>query len=95
MKNSLIYSTGWEEKAITFNHPKWINNSQTKNLRRTSPRDYFRITKALVAQMVMVKNLPANAEDTGSIPGLGRPPGEGNGNPCQYSCLGNFLEKGA
>ena len=34
----------------------------------------------------MVKNLPANAGDTGSIPGLGRPPGVGNGNPLQYSC---------
>ena len=91
----MIYSTGWEEKAIIFNHPKWTNNSQTKNLKRTNPRDYFRIIKALAAQMVMVKNLPANAKDTGSIPGLGRSPGEGNGNPCQYSCLGNLLEKGA
>ena len=36
----------------------------------------------------MVKNPPANAEDTSSIPGLGRSPGEGNGNPLQYSCLG-------
>ena len=34
----------------------------------------------------MVKNLPANAGDTGSIPRLGRPPGGGNGNPPQYSC---------
>ena len=40
----------------------------------------------------MVKNLPANAGDTGEaglIPGLGRSPGEGNGNPLQYSCLEN------
>ena len=36
----------------------------------------------------MVKNPPANAGDAGSIPGLGRSPGEGNGNPLQYSCLG-------
>ena len=36
-----------------------------------------------------VKNLPANAGDTGLIPGLGRSPGEENGNPLQYSCLGN------
>ena len=35
----------------------------------------------------MVKNLPANAGDTGSIPELGRSPGEGNGNPLQYSGL--------
>ena len=36
----------------------------------------------------MVKNLPANAGDMGSIPGLGRSPGKGNGNPLQYSCHG-------
>ena len=34
-----------------------------------------------------VKNLPANAGDVGSIPGSGRSPGGGNGNPLQYSCL--------
>ena len=43
----------------------------------------------------MVKNLPANAGDTGSIPGLERSPGEGNGNPLQYSCLGNPTDRGA
>ena len=35
-----------------------------------------------------VKNPPADAGDEGSIPGLGRFPGEGNGNPLQYFCLG-------
>ena len=46
----------------------------------------------------MVKNLPANAEDardTGSIPGSGRSPGGGNGNPIQYSCLENSMDRGA
>ena len=42
----------------------------------------------------VVKNLPANAGDLGSIPGLGRPPGEGNDNPLQYSCLGNPMDRG-
>ena len=37
----------------------------------------------------VVKNPPANAGDTISIPGSGRSPGEGNGNPLQYSCLQN------
>ena len=37
----------------------------------------------------VVKNLPANARDTGSISGSGGSHGEGNGNPLQYSCLGN------
>ena len=41
-----------------------------------------------------VKNLPANAGDTGSIPRLGRSSGEQNGNPLQYSCLGNPMDRG-
>ena len=46
----------------------------------------------------VVKNLPAKAGDTGDaslIPGLGRSPGEGNGNPLQYSCLENATDRGA
>ena len=46
----------------------------------------------------MVKNLPANAgdiRDLGSIPGSGRSPGEGNGNPLQCSCLENPMDRGA
>ena len=45
-----------------------------------------------------MKKLLANAEhagDGGSIPGLGRSPGRGNGNPFQYSCLGNPMDRGA
>ena len=48
---------------------------------------------SLVAQLL--KNLPANEGDMGSVPGLGRSPGEGNGNPVQYSCLGNPMDRGA
>ena len=46
----------------------------------------------------MVKNLPANTGDVreaGSIPGLGRFPGEGNGDLLQYSCLENSMDRGA
>ena len=43
----------------------------------------------------VVKNLPANAEDVGLIPGSGRSPEAGNGNPLQYSCLENPVDKGA
>jgi len=43
----------------------------------------------------VVKNPPANARDMGSIPGLGRSPGEGNGYPLQYSCLGNPTDREA
>ena len=45
----------------------------------------------------VVKNLPAKAGDAGdkgSIPDLGRSPGEGNGNPLQYSCPGNPMDRG-
>ena len=44
----------------------------------------------------VVKNLPANAGGTGDtslIPGLGRSPGAGNGNPLEYSCLGNPMDR--
>ena len=43
----------------------------------------------------MVKNLTASAGDKGSIPGLIRFSGEGNGNPLQYSCLGNPTDREA
>ena len=42
-----------------------------------------------------VKNLLANAGDVGCIPELGRCTGEGSGNPLQYSCLGNPIDRGA
>ena len=47
---------------------------------------------------LVVINPPTSARDirdTGSIPGSGRSPGEGNGNPLQYSCLENHMDRGA
>ena len=41
------------------------------------------------------KDSACQAGDTGSIPGSGRSPGEGNGNPLQYSCLGNLMDRKA
>ena len=52
--------------------------------------------RGLMFVVLVVKNLPANAGDTrdvGLILGLGRSPGEGNGNPLQYSCLGNPMDR--
>ena len=43
----------------------------------------------------LVKNLPAGVRDAGSVPGSGRSPREGNGNPLEYSCLGNPVDRGA
>ena len=48
---------------------------------------------SLVAQMV--KKSVCNVEDLGLIPGLGRSPGEGNGNPLQYCCLGSPMDREA
>ena len=52
-----------------------------------------------VSQVTLgMKNLPANVggiRDPGSIPESGRPPGEKNGNPLQYSCLENPIDRGA
>ena len=43
----------------------------------------------------VARNLPASAGDVGLIPGSGTSPGEGNGSPLQYSCLGNPMDRGA
>ena len=53
---------------------------------------HTRMRTSLVAQWLK-KNPPTNARDTGSIPGLGRFPGGGNGNPLQYSWLGNPMNR--
>ena len=51
------------------------------------------VIASLVAQMVKVSAY--SARDPDSIPGLGRSPGEGNGSPLQYSCLGNPVDREA
>ena len=55
------------------------------------------VTSTKQEKTLGVKNLPANARDAGdsnSIPGSGRSPGEGSGNPFQYSCLENPIDRG-
>ena len=51
--------------------------------------------KSVFPDGAMVKNLPASAGDVGLIPGLERCAGGGNGNPLQYSCLENPMDRGA
>ena len=53
----------------------------------------FNLVRHMVAQTV--KHLSTNAGDPGSIPGSGRSPGEGNGNPLQYYCLENPMDREA
>ena len=55
----------------------------------------FFLKKTWASQVLLVvKDPPANAGDTGSVPGLGRSSGGGNGNPFQYACLENSLDRG-
>ena len=49
----------------------------------------------MTCNIAVVRNLPANAGGSSSIPGSGRSTGVGNGNPLQYSCLGNSMDRGA
>ena len=69
----------------------WGGGESIRNLRLTNTHYY--IWASQVAPVV--KNPPANAGDTGSIPGSGRSLGKGNGNPPQYFCLVNPMDKGA
>ena len=56
---------------------------------------YKTYTYVFIPDVSVVKNPSANAGDTGLIPGSGRSPGRGNGNPLQYSCLENPMDRGA
>ena len=55
---------------------------------------YTDVSRALSRDLV-VKNPPAIAGDAGSVPGLGQSPGGGRGNPLQYSCLEDPMDRGA
>ena len=67
----------------------WVKRELQQLFHRATKRN----RASLVAQLV--KTPPANAGDVGLIPGSGRSPGEGNGNPLQYSCLENPIDRGA
>ena len=69
-----------------------------ENLDTDAGRKWPSTTKGACQVALVVKNLPANAgyiRDAGSIPGSGRSPGGGLGNPLQYSCLENPMDRGA
>ena len=80
--------------GVSLNYPPW---STQNSLSRSSP-----LFKSLIAHIFFWwplgshgKEASCNAGDLGSITGLGRSPGERNGNPLQYSCLGNPMERKA
>ena len=71
-----------------------MTNTIFKPEETRQPVLYLHICIAFSSGLV-VKNPSANAEDAGSILGSGRSPGVGNGNPFQYPCLRNFMDRGA
>ena len=82
------------EFAYTYVH--WVNDATElyKSLLINDGHSMFRASQV----MLVVKNPPASEGDVrnvGSIPGSGRSSGEGNGNPLQYSCLENPMDRGA
>ena len=79
----------------------WSWRAEAQNLHPIVVALYFQIigdlgdVRSPLVGGSVVKSMPANAGDVGAILGLGRSPGEGNGNPLQYSCLGNPTDRGA
>ena len=80
-----------------------MNNSLSHSLFKRSPENekellLYCLSVKTTQMVLVVKKSPANivdAGDTNSIPGSGRSPGRGHGNPLQYSCLGNPMDRGA
>ena len=75
--------TNWEKQFATHITDKWLSFPIKQK--------FLKKLASLVAQVV--KNLPAMQETQSLIPELGRSPGEGNGNPLQYSCLENSTDR--
>ena len=76
----------------------WWKHSEPERLLRRSPAPLLTLGIALLPGGPEVKNLPASAgdvRDLGSVPGSGRSPGEGDGNPLQFSCLENSMDREA
>ena len=92
-----ILCGGWKVKSY-FIHIKdgifCLSHHLIKCLNYPSFKSKYEIIMGFPGGSV-VKNSPTHAGDVGSIPGSGRVPGEGNGNPLQYSCLRNPIDRGA
>ena len=87
LENSAV-ATGLEKVGFHSNHQKRKCQRMLKLLHNCTPLTCFPGGSE-------VKASASNAGDLGSIPGLGRASGEGNGNPLQYSCLENPMDRGA
>ena len=89
-----VYCWSWQLNASWFWWTIFTRMGKDSFARSTVAYQIQRdVLPSLEAQII--KKLPASAGDLSSIPGSGRCPGGGNGNPLQYSCLGNLLDRGA
>ena len=88
----LVYIYNYKSRGY-FKHFRNTNSSNPHNISMKTPvTSTLQMSKLRFVASQVVKNLPVNAgdiRDVGLIPGLGRPPGGGHGNPLQYSCMGN------
>ena len=89
-----------QKKTHTHTHThKRTKNTHTHKIKRTKNTKEHTHKRTKASQVVLVvKIMPDSARDAGdvgSIPGLGRSPGEGNSYPLQYSCLENHMDRGA
>ena len=85
---SYMRSPSWPPSRL----PHWASWLRAVILRLWQILCYYFLRASLVAQMVKIS---CSAGDLGSVPGLGRSPGEWNGNPLQDSCLENPMDRGA
>ena len=74
-------------QSVTYSHQMNVEFIYVKSILYSENRGF--------PNSSVVKNPPANIGDTDLMPGLGRSPGEGNGHPFQYSCLGNPMDREA
>ena len=84
--------------AVQGTRKSLLQHDDSKSLSHIINYNLVRGLQGASQVVLVVKNLPANAgdmSDAGSIPGSGRSPEEGNGNPLQYSCLKNPMDRGA
>ena len=94
------YEKAWTKNCKTFEKKdRWDVNLTKEKIKLRRLRGWRNSQKITMLKGSLsgsaVKNPAASAGDTGSVPGLGRSPGERNGKPLQYSCLGNPRDRGA
>ena len=86
------------ESPLRFSLPDFTTQHVFTSITTLVTEFYLSMCQLGFPGSTAVKNPPVNAGDTGdpgSVPGSGRYPGEGNGDPLQYSCLGNTMDRGA